>query len=143
YPGERRRYPASFGCRPQSLARRARRNCGDRARHEGRARRVGADLGPGRPSAGDANAARIVALLPGARADGNARDPHDRTARRRAAHVDMEARRGIRTMMDERSLSTLPADLPVPLDDGAAAHLDGMRLPHVELPATDGSAIDL
>jgi peroxiredoxin (alkyl hydroperoxide reductase subunit C) len=46
-------------------------------------------------------------------------------------------------MMDERSLSRLPADLPVPLDDGAAAHLDGMRLPHVELPATDGSTVDL
>ena len=46
-------------------------------------------------------------------------------------------------MMDERSLSTLPPDLPVPVDDGAAAHLTGMRLPHVELPATDGSAVDL
>ena len=46
-------------------------------------------------------------------------------------------------MMDERSLSTLPPDLPVPVDDGAAAHLTGMRLPHVELPATDGTAVDL
>jgi peroxiredoxin len=46
-------------------------------------------------------------------------------------------------MMDERSLSTLPPDLPVPVDDGAAAHLTGMRLPHVELPATDGTTVDL
>lgn len=33
----------------------------------------------------------------------------------------------------------LPADLPVPLDDGAADHLVGMDLPPVELPATDGA----
>lgn len=46
-------------------------------------------------------------------------------------------------MMDERSLSTLPPDLPVPVDDGAAAHLVGMRVPHVPLPATDGSTVDL
>jgi peroxiredoxin (alkyl hydroperoxide reductase subunit C) len=46
-------------------------------------------------------------------------------------------------MMDERSLTTLPSDLPVPVDDGAAAHLTGMRLPHVALAATDGSSVDL
>jgi peroxiredoxin len=37
----------------------------------------------------------------------------------------------------------LPPDLPVPLDDGAAEHLSGMRLPAVVLPATTGGAIDL
>ena len=46
-------------------------------------------------------------------------------------------------MMDERSLSTLPADLPVPVDDGAAAHLAGASLPHVPLHATDGRTVDL
>jgi peroxiredoxin (alkyl hydroperoxide reductase subunit C) len=46
-------------------------------------------------------------------------------------------------MMDERSLSMLPADLPAPVDDGAAAHLDGMRLPNVPLAATDGTVVDL
>jgi len=46
-------------------------------------------------------------------------------------------------MMDERSLTTLPPDLPAPVDDGAAAHLAGMRLPHVALPATHGTSIDL
>lgn len=46
-------------------------------------------------------------------------------------------------MMNERSLSTLPAGLPVPADDGAAAHLTGMRLPHVSLAATTGDAVDL
>ena len=46
-------------------------------------------------------------------------------------------------MMNERSLSSLPADLPVPIDDGAAAHLTGMTMPHVSLQATDGSFVDL
>ncbi|HTD37244.1 MAG TPA: peroxiredoxin [Candidatus Limnocylindrales bacterium] len=45
--------------------------------------------------------------------------------------------------MDERSLLTLPPDLPVPVDDGAAAHLAGTRIPHVALAATDGSTVDL
>jgi peroxiredoxin len=39
--------------------------------------------------------------------------------------------------------STLPPDLPVPEDDGAAAHLPGTRLPAVSLPASDGSTVDL
>jgi peroxiredoxin len=37
----------------------------------------------------------------------------------------------------------LPADLPVPQDDGAARHLAGMRLPAIALAATDGSQVDL
>jgi peroxiredoxin len=37
----------------------------------------------------------------------------------------------------------LPADLPVPQDDGAARHLTGLKLPSLRLPATDGSEIDL
>jgi len=36
----------------------------------------------------------------------------------------------------------LPADLPVPIDDGAAAHLEGMRLPSIALPSTEGDHID-
>jgi peroxiredoxin len=39
--------------------------------------------------------------------------------------------------------TVLPADLPVPRDDGAARHLAGMRLPAVALAATDGAAVDL
>jgi peroxiredoxin len=38
---------------------------------------------------------------------------------------------------------TLPADLPVPADDGAASHLVGMRVPRLELPTTDQRALDL
>jgi peroxiredoxin len=37
----------------------------------------------------------------------------------------------------------LPPDLPVPLDDGAADHLAGMRLPALALPATSGGTIDM
>ena len=37
----------------------------------------------------------------------------------------------------------LPADLPVPRDDGAARHLSGARLPDISLAATDGAAVNL
>ena len=37
----------------------------------------------------------------------------------------------------------LPADLPVPTDDGAAAHLPGMRLPRVALQSTGGRLVDV
>jgi peroxiredoxin len=36
--------------------------------------------------------------------------------------------------------SLLPDDLPVPGDDGAAAHLEGAGMPPIRLPATDGSS---
>jgi peroxiredoxin len=35
----------------------------------------------------------------------------------------------------------LPADLPVPADDGAAAHLPGTAMPPVALPATGGGTM--
>jgi peroxiredoxin len=38
---------------------------------------------------------------------------------------------------------TLPAGLPVPEDDGAAAHLAGATIPRLELPTTDQRALDL
>jgi peroxiredoxin len=37
----------------------------------------------------------------------------------------------------------LPDDLPLPEDDGACDHLPGMRLPSVQLQATDGRMVDL
>lgn len=37
----------------------------------------------------------------------------------------------------------LPPDLPEPVDDGAADHLAGARMPGLALPATDGGAVDL
>ena len=45
--------------------------------------------------------------------------------------------------MSERNLSELPNDLPVPVDDGAADHLVGRRLPPVALPSTDGRDVRL
>ena len=39
--------------------------------------------------------------------------------------------------------SALPDDLPVPTDDGAARHLEGMILPDVSLAATDGGRVSL
>jgi len=37
----------------------------------------------------------------------------------------------------------LPPNLPVPVDDGAADHLRGSRVPDITLPATDGRRISL
>jgi len=37
----------------------------------------------------------------------------------------------------------LPRDLPVPQDDGACAHLTGMRLPRISLASTAGGSVDL
>ena len=38
--------------------------------------------------------------------------------------------------------SQLPKDLPVPVDDGAASHLEGSLLPDLVLQSTDGSSVD-
>lgn len=38
---------------------------------------------------------------------------------------------------------SLPADLPVPDDDGAGSHLLGATMPPIALAATDGSSVDL
>lgn len=37
--------------------------------------------------------------------------------------------------------TTLPENLPIPQDDGAATHLPGMQMPHVELPTSDGGRV--
>ena len=37
----------------------------------------------------------------------------------------------------------LPPDLPVPVDDGAADHLPGSRMPSVRLPSTGGRLLDV
>lgn len=41
------------------------------------------------------------------------------------------------------NLSQLPKDLPVPVDDGAASHLEGSFLPNLTLNSTDGASINL
>lgn len=40
-------------------------------------------------------------------------------------------------------LAALPADLPIPLDDGACDHLVGMVMPAIVLDATRGGPVDL
>jgi peroxiredoxin len=45
--------------------------------------------------------------------------------------------------MSAHDPTVLPPDLPVPVDDGGARHLTGLRIPAVALAATDGSQIDL
>jgi peroxiredoxin len=42
-----------------------------------------------------------------------------------------------------RDPQELPANLPVPQDDGAARHLTGATLPDIGLPATDGATVNL
>jgi peroxiredoxin len=41
------------------------------------------------------------------------------------------------------NLHELPKNLPVPQDDGACAHLAGMKLPLVMLPSTRGQIVDV
>ena len=45
--------------------------------------------------------------------------------------------------MTPRDPTELPKDLPIPADDGAADHLEGMRLPSIELPSTNDGTLDL
>jgi peroxiredoxin len=42
-----------------------------------------------------------------------------------------------------KDLTTLPDNLPVPIDDGACDHLPGMHLPSLALAATSGNTVDL
>jgi peroxiredoxin len=46
-------------------------------------------------------------------------------------------------IMTTANYEQLPADLPVPEDDGAAAHLTGAVMPSITLPATSGEPVDL
>jgi peroxiredoxin len=45
--------------------------------------------------------------------------------------------------MSATSFTELPANLPVPQDDGAASHLSGRRLPDVSLISTSGQPVHL
>src|SRR5215472_8928076 len=50
---------------------------------------------------------------------------------------------GARPMTTAHDPTVLPAGIPVPQDDGAARHLQGLALPSLSLAATDGSRVDL
>jgi peroxiredoxin len=45
--------------------------------------------------------------------------------------------------MARTDMYSLPADLPVPVDDGAARHLPGRRVPALALPSTAGRLLQL
>jgi peroxiredoxin len=45
--------------------------------------------------------------------------------------------------MDLSDLHSLPAELPIPVDDGAADHLQGLQVPRVVLTSTLGGELDL
>jgi peroxiredoxin len=47
------------------------------------------------------------------------------------------------TMQQQSDFNQLPANLPVPTDDGAARHLKGMALPDLELPSTSNRRVNL
>ncbi len=49
----------------------------------------------------------------------------------------------VRKNLTTRDLTNLPANLPVPVDDGAADHLPDSRVPDIALPSTDGRVISL
>jgi peroxiredoxin len=59
-----------------------------------------------------------------------------------ATHLEMAANKAMPPSAPT-DLTSLPDGLPVPRDDGAAAHLAGVRLPPVTLAATDGSTVRL
>ncbi|MBO8199976.1 redoxin family protein [Streptomyces smyrnaeus] len=73
------------------------------------------------------------------------------TARRAVlvAHLQRAAHRSSGVSPGEQredlmtDFTTMPADLPVPEDDGAAAHLVGTKVPHLELQGTGGKAVRL
>lgn len=46
-------------------------------------------------------------------------------------------------MTKDRNLHQLPPGLPVPEDDGACAHLEGMEMPALALASTGGRTVDL
>jgi len=47
------------------------------------------------------------------------------------------------TMQPQSNFNQLPPNLPVPKDDGAARHLEGMAMPDLELPSTSNRRVNL
>jgi peroxiredoxin len=46
-------------------------------------------------------------------------------------------------MTDPHDPYTLPPNLPIPVDDGAAEHLPGLPIPALSLPSTQGETVDV
>ncbi|MEV7692125.1 redoxin family protein [Microbacterium sp. NPDC089189] len=65
---------------------------------------------------------------------------------RRARLIDRLEKSASRTFTKEKTMTDhtrLPDNLPVPTDDGAAAHLPGVVLPELSLPTSDGRRVQL
>ena len=45
--------------------------------------------------------------------------------------------------LKDADLTAVPANLPVPEDDGACDHLRGLKVPPIPLASTDGRIVDL
>jgi len=52
-------------------------------------------------------------------------------------------RNSVVSAMEQQTNLDLPPNLPVPQDDGAARHLEGMALPDLELPSTSNRRVNL
>ena len=52
-------------------------------------------------------------------------------------------RNSVVSAMEQQTNLDLPPNLPVPKDDGAARHLEGMALPDLELPSTANRRVNL
>ena len=81
--------------------------------------------------------ARVVEVV---RSLGRLGIPVQQTRPRRCAPRPNDKRRGQSVVTDYMSL---PSDLPVPEDDGAADHLAGLAMPPITLPGTAGSRVAL
>lgn len=67
----------------------------------------------------------------------------DDVRRKLADQLREAAHRGFPAEAAAPPAPPLPATLPAPADDGAAAHLAGLRLPPLTLPSTDGDHVQL
>ena len=55
----------------------------------------------------------------------------------------LQAAAGVALAQEKPDLFNLPANLPVPQDDGACRHLPGLPVPKIALPSTKGRLVDL
>jgi peroxiredoxin len=57
--------------------------------------------------------------------------------------IALALRNSVLSAMEQQTNLDLPPNLPVPKDDGAARHLEGMAMPDLELPSTSSRRVNL
>jgi peroxiredoxin len=57
--------------------------------------------------------------------------------------IALALRNSVLSAMEQQTNLDLPPNLPVPKDDGAARHLEGMAMPDLELPSTSNRRVNL